>query len=189
MSASLSVSSQATSELVSMRAPVSREHAGTDEGLRLRWFTPPALAVPETVLATGVFDLLHVGHARFLQAARAAGRQLVVGVEDDERTRARKGDGRPFVAAAERCELVASLWAVDAVFVISGSPDIAPVPAYRDLLAQVAPARLAFTAGDPAAAGRRAVAEAIGAEVIEIPQVPGRSTTAIVESLSLSRLG
>jgi D-glycero-beta-D-manno-heptose 1-phosphate adenylyltransferase len=155
--------------------------------LRLRWFTSPPVAAPETVVATGVFDLLHVGHLRFLNAARAAGRRLVVGIEDDERTRARKGGGRPIVTAAERCELVAALRPVDAVFVISGPPELAPVPAYRDLLAQLAAARLAFTAGDPAAAGRRAVAAAIGAEVVEIPHVPGRSTTAVVASLSLSQ--
>jgi cytidyltransferase-like protein len=156
-------------------------------GLRLRWFTAPPVAVVETVVATGVFDLLHVGHLRFLRAARAAGQQLVVGIEDDERTRARKGWARPLVPAAERCELVASLRPVDAVFVISGPPELAPAPAYRDLLQQLAPARLAFTAGDPAAAGRRAVAAAIGAAVIEIPEVPGRSTSAIVASLPLSR--
>jgi D-glycero-beta-D-manno-heptose 1-phosphate adenylyltransferase len=177
-----------------MSAPVSvsPQASGYDlqlpEGLWLRWFTAPPLAAPETVVATGVFDLLHVGHVRFLRAARAAGRQLVVGVEDDDRTRARKGDGRPLQAVEERCELVASLWPVDAVFVISGSPDLAPVAAYRELLAQLAPARLAFTAGDPAAPGRRAVAEAIGAEVVEIPHVPDRSTTALVESLAPSRL-
>ena len=165
----------------------SARAGGEPQDLRLRWFTAPPVAGPETVIATGVFDLLHIGHLRFLRAARAAGQQLVVGVEDDERTRARKGCARPLVTAAERCELVASLRPVDAVFVISGPPELAPAPAYRDLLAPLAPARLAFTAGDPAAAGRRAVAAAIGAEVVEIPEVPGRSTTAIVVSLPLSR--
>jgi cytidyltransferase-like protein len=178
---------------VSMSVPMSASLRasgsgfGEPEDLRLRWFTAPPAPIPETVVATGVFDLLHVGHLRFLRAARAAGQQLVVGIEDDERTRARKGWARPLVTVAERCELVASLRPVDAVFVISGPPELAPAPAYRDLLAQLAPARLAFTAGDPAAAGRRAVAAAIGAEVVEIPEVPGHSTTAIVDVLALSR--
>jgi cytidyltransferase-like protein len=176
---------------MSLPLPASPAASGYDlhppAGLWLRWFTAPPLVGPETVVATGVFDLLHVGHVRFLRAARHAGRQLVVGVEDDERTRARKGEGRPFQGVEERCELVASLWPVDAVFAISGPPGLAPVPAYRELLAPLAPARLAFTAGDPAAAGRRAVAEAIGAEVVEIPHVPDRSTTALVASLALSQ--
>ncbi|HEX5191993.1 MAG TPA: adenylyltransferase/cytidyltransferase family protein [Solirubrobacteraceae bacterium] len=178
-----------------MSAPLSAspEASGYDlhtaDGLWLRWFTAPPLAGPETVVATGVFDLLHVGHVRFLRAARAAGRQLVVGIEDDERTRVRKGAGRPFQSVEERCELVASLWPVDAVFAISGSPEVAPIPGYRELLAPLAPARLAFTAGDPAAAGRRAVAAALGAGVVEIPYVPHRSTTAIIASLALSRSG
>ena len=176
-----------------MSVPMSANLRASQNGsrltdcLRLSWFTSPLVAAPEMVVATGVFDLLHVGHLRFLRAARAAGQQLVVGIEDDERTRARKGWARPLVTAAERCEMVASLRPVDAVFVISGPPELPPASAYRDLLAQLAPARLAFTAGDPAAAGRRAVAEAIGAEVIEIPEVAGRSTTAIVDVLELSR--
>lgn len=156
--------------------------------LRLQWFTAPPAATPKTVVATGVFDLLHVGHLRFLHAARAAGQMLLVGVEDDARTRARKGGGRPLVPVGERCELLASLRPVDGVFVISGPADLAPAVAYRDLLAQLAPARLAFTAGDPVAAGRRAVAAAIGADVVEIPHVAGRSTTAMLASVSLTRL-
>jgi cytidyltransferase-like protein len=153
--------------------------------LRLRWFTPPAPTAPRTVVVTGVFDLLHVGHLRFLHAARAAGERLVVGVEDDERTRARKGPGRPIVTAAERCELLAALKPVDAVFLISGSTGCSPAAAYRELLAQLEPAQLAYTAGDPAANGRRAVAAALGAGVIEVAPVPGRSTTVIVESFTV----
>ncbi len=152
--------------------------------LTLEWFTPPVAGGPGSVAATGVFDLLHVGHLRFLRAARAAGDRLVVGVEDDARTRARKGRARPLVPAAERCELLAALAPVDAVFLISGPVGLPPALAYRELLAQVAPSRLAFTAGDPAAAGRRAVAAALGCEVVEVAPVAGRSTTAIVESFS-----
>lgn len=150
--------------------------------LSLEWFTGPVPGGPGSVVATGVFDLLHIGHLRFLRAARAAGDRLMVGVEDDERTRARKGRGRPIVAAAERCELLAALEPVDGVFLISGPAQLPPASAYRDLLGALEPARLAFTAGDPAAPGRRAVAAAIGAGVIEVAPVLGRSTTAIVES-------
>jgi cytidyltransferase-like protein len=153
--------------------------------LSLHWFTPPAPTAPKTVVVTGVFDLLHVGHLRFLHAARAAGERLVVGVEDDQRTRARKGPGRPIVTAAERCELLAALEPVDAVFLISGPTGLSPAPAYQELLAQLGPAQLAYTAGDPAAPGRRAVAAALGAGVVEVAEVPGRSTTVIVESFTV----
>lgn len=67
------------------------------------------------VFANGCFDLLHVGHVRYLEAARALGDLLVVGVNSDEQARALKGEGRPFVNERERAELVASLRAVDLV--------------------------------------------------------------------------
>jgi cytidyltransferase-like protein len=165
-------------------AVAAPDAAGVDafDELSLQWLTPVPPAGPGTVVATGVFDILHVGHLRFLRAARAAGMRLVVGIEDDARTRARKGGARPIVPAAERGEMLAALDPVDAVFLISGPVALPPADAYARLLAQIGPSRLAFTAGDPAAAGRRTVAAALGCEVVEVAPVAGRSTTVIVES-------
>ncbi len=67
------------------------------------------------VLANGCFDLLHVGHVRYLEAARAHGDLLVVGVNSDAQARRLKGEGRPFLPERERAELVAALRAVDIV--------------------------------------------------------------------------
>jgi rfaE bifunctional protein nucleotidyltransferase chain/domain len=69
------------------------------------------------VLANGCFDLLHVGHVRYLQSARALGDALVVGVNSDASVRRLKGAGRPLMAEAERAEVVGALAAVDAVVV------------------------------------------------------------------------
>ena len=69
------------------------------------------------VLANGCFDLLHVGHVRYLQAARALGDVLVVGLNSDASVRRLKGPGRPVMPAAERAELVAAVSGVDAVVV------------------------------------------------------------------------
>jgi len=69
------------------------------------------------VLANGVFDLLHVGHARYLAAARALGERLVVAVNGDASAAALKGAGRPVVAAADRAALVAAMRGVDAVMI------------------------------------------------------------------------
>jgi rfaE bifunctional protein nucleotidyltransferase chain/domain len=69
------------------------------------------------VLANGCFDLLHVGHARYLADARTLGDLLIVGVNGDASVRRLKGPGRPLMPAAERAELVASLRAVDHVVV------------------------------------------------------------------------
>jgi len=74
-------------------------------------------------LANGCFDLLHVGHVRYLRAAKKLGGQLVVAINSDESVRALKGEGRPLMPAAERAEILASLADVDAV-VIFPEPDV-----------------------------------------------------------------
>jgi D-glycero-beta-D-manno-heptose 1-phosphate adenylyltransferase len=68
-------------------------------------------------LANGGFDLLHVGHVRYLQAAKALGGRLVVAINSDESVRALKGEGRPIMPAEERAEIVAALADVDAVVI------------------------------------------------------------------------
>jgi rfaE bifunctional protein nucleotidyltransferase chain/domain len=65
------------------------------------------------VLANGIFDLLHVGHVRYLTAARAAGRRLLVAVNSDASARRLKGAGRPLIPVEERLELIAALACVD----------------------------------------------------------------------------
>ncbi len=69
------------------------------------------------VFANGVFDLLHAGHVRYLQAARAEGDLLVVGINSDASTRKLKGDGRPILTERARAALVAALRSVDYVVV------------------------------------------------------------------------
>jgi len=69
------------------------------------------------VFANGCFDILHVGHVRYLEAARTLGDLLIVGVNGDAQVRALKGEGRPFVPERERAEVIASLRAVDYVTV------------------------------------------------------------------------
>jgi rfaE bifunctional protein nucleotidyltransferase chain/domain len=69
------------------------------------------------VLANGNFDLLHVGHVRYLRGAKALGGRLVVAINSDESVRALKGEGRPVMPAEERAEIVAALADVDAVVI------------------------------------------------------------------------
>ncbi|MGQ9630357.1 MAG: adenylyltransferase/cytidyltransferase family protein [bacterium] len=71
------------------------------------------------VLAGGCFDILHVGHVRYLQGAREAGDVLFVGVNSDASVRQLKGEGRPFVPEGERAEIIAALECVDYVFIFS----------------------------------------------------------------------
>jgi rfaE bifunctional protein nucleotidyltransferase chain/domain len=74
-------------------------------------------------LANGCFDLLHVGHVRYLQAARALGGKLIVAINSDRGVRALKGPGRPAMPELERAEIIAALASVDAV-VIFDEPDV-----------------------------------------------------------------
>ncbi len=96
----------------------------TDPRVKIREITELRSLVSEAqrngrrvVFANGCFDVIHVGHTRYLQGARAQGDMLVVGVNSDESVRALKGKGRPLQNAAERAEIVASFESVDYVLV------------------------------------------------------------------------
>ncbi|MFB9965340.1 adenylyltransferase/cytidyltransferase family protein [Sinosporangium siamense] len=150
--------------------------------LEPRWVLPYDRS--GAVVVTGVFDILHVGHVRFLRGVRDRGLPLVVGVEDDPRVRAWKGPTRPLHSAAERAEVLAALRFVDGVFIVTGPPELNLPDDYVTLLTPLRPGALAHTAGDPHAAGRAAAAHVLGAASWELDAVPGRSTTRIVESVT-----
>ena len=78
------------------------------------------------ILANGGFDLLHVGHVRYLQAAKKLGGRLVVAVNSDSSVRNLKGAGRPVIPEAERAEIMAALVCVDAVTIFD-EPDVRPL--------------------------------------------------------------
>ena len=83
-------------------------------------------------LANGCFDLLHVGHVRYLNAARGLGGKLIVAVNSDDSVRTLKGSGRPLMPEDERAEILAALTDVDAVVIFS-EPDV------RQLIREIAP--------------------------------------------------
>ncbi len=74
-------------------------------------------ASESVTLANGCFDLLHVGHVRYLHAAKQLGGRLIVAINSDESVRALKGEGRPLMPAEERAEILAALADVDAVVI------------------------------------------------------------------------
>lgn len=111
------------------------------------------------VLANGCFDLLHVGHVRYLDGARALGDVLFVGVNSDAAVARLKGPGRPLIPAAERAELLAALRAVDHVVVFDA--DTAD-----DLVARLRPhVHVKGTDYTTQSVPERATAGAIGTEV------------------------
>lgn len=161
---------------------------GTDEvaePLSALWFQRPE-ALERPVVVTGVFDVLHVGHVRFLRSIAERGLPLVVGIESDERVRAWKGPGRPVNPAEERAETIAALSCVAGSFVIEGPPTVADWAAYAELLRPLVPAALAFTAGDRYTQAKIRGADALGAQAWELPFTAGRSTTAALGRLAHS---
>ena len=118
------------------------------------WVEAEQRAGRTVALANGVFDLLHVGHLRYLEAAAGMADRLVVAVNDDDATRALKGEGRPVVPGAERAELLAGLTCVDRVCLVSEIDMVPTIEALRpdlqvkgtDYSAETVPERAAVEA-------------------------------------------
>ena len=130
------------------------------------------------VFTNGVFDLLHVGHVRYLTTARALGDALLVAINSDRTVRELKGPDRPVFNEAERAEILAALRVVDYVVVFD---DVSP----RSLIAELLPDVL-VKGGDynlDQIHGREEV-EAAGGKVISLPFFKGASTTALIEKMS-----
>ena len=129
------------------------------------------------VFTNGVFDLLHVGHVRYLTQARALGDVLVVAINSDRTVRELKGANRPVFDEAERAEILAALRVVDYVTIFD---DISP----RSLIAELLPDVL-VKGGDydlDQIHGREEV-EAAGGKVISLPFVEGSSTTTLIHKI------
>ena len=127
------------------------------------------------VVTNGVFDLLHPGHVRYLEHARALGDALIVGVNSDRSVRANKGPHRPVTPEGERAEILAALRPVDAVVIFDeDTPDAIIKAVQPDVLVKGA------DWAEDAVVGRDTV-EARGGRVVRVPVEAGYSTTAILE--------
>lgn len=125
----------------------------------------------------GCFDLLHPGHVSLLEAARAEGDALVVGINSDASVARLKGPERPVIPQAERAEVLLGLDAVDAVVIYDEPTPIDVIEALRpDVLVKGADWALDAIVG-------RAEVESWGGTVVRVPLVPGRSTTGILERI------
>jgi len=134
------------------------------------------------VFTNGVFDLLHPGHVRYLQAARAEGDALIVAVNADSSVRAIKGPSRPVVPEAERAEIIAALACVDAVVIFS---EDTPAEIIRRIQPDVL-VKGADWAADQIV-GRDTV-EARGGRVVRMPVEQGWSTSSIIQRVQQIRV-
>jgi rfaE bifunctional protein nucleotidyltransferase chain/domain len=133
------------------------------------------------VFTNGVFDLIHVGHIRYLTEARALGDCLIVAINSDRSVRQLKGESRPIFHERERAEILAALRMVDYVTIFD---DVSP----RTLIATLLPDVL-VKGGDyglDEIHGREEV-EGAGGSVISLPFIDGASTTSIIEKMKSTK--
>jgi len=144
-----------------------------------QWRQLARQAGQRVVVTNGCFDLLHVGHATYLEAARDRGDLLLVGVNGDKAVRELKGAGRPLNLEADRAALVAALGCVDAVSVFQETR------AVRFL--QLAQPDIYVKGGDYTLEtldqDERRVVEQAGGSIVLIPLVPDRSTTGLLAKM------
>jgi len=144
-----------------------------------RWRSAVRASGKKLVVTNGCFDVLHVGHVTYLEAARALGDLLLVGLNGDASVRALKGQGRPLNPEGDRAAVLAALQAVDAVCIF---PELDAL----HFLALAAPDIYVkggdYTIDTINQAERRFV-EGLGGQVIVLAGVPGKSTSALVGQL------
>ena len=129
------------------------------------------------VFTNGVFDLLHVGHLRYLAQARRLGDALLVGVNSDRSVRLIKGPDRPIVAESERAEVLEALACVDAVVIFDADTPAGLIDALQpDILVKGSDWAADAIVG-------RDIVEARGGRVVRIAIEPGHSTTKIVDTI------
>jgi rfaE bifunctional protein nucleotidyltransferase chain/domain len=128
------------------------------------------------VLANGNFDLLHVGHVRYLRGAKELGGKLIVAVNSDDSVRALKGEGRPIMPAEERAEIVAALADVDAVVIF---PELDVRALIREIRPDIQAKGTDYTA--ETVPERDAVAE-YGGRVAIVGDTKHHSTSEIIRS-------
>ena len=129
------------------------------------------------VFTNGVFDILHPGHVRYLQAARALGDALIVGLNADASVRRNKGSGRPINPQEERTEILEALECVDAVVLFDDDTPARIIKAIEpDILVKGA------DWAENAIVGRDTV-EARGGQVVRVPIEQGYSTTEIIRKI------
>jgi rfaE bifunctional protein nucleotidyltransferase chain/domain len=134
------------------------------------------------VLTGGCFDILHIGHVRFLSKAKKMGDYLVVFLEDDKKVRKLKGEKRPIFTQKERAEMLSSLKSADLIVLL---PMIENDSDYLNLIRKIKPDIIAVTENDPHIEKRKDQAKKIGVELKVISSIETLSTSKLAEILGV----
>lgn len=134
------------------------------------------------VLVGGFFDILHIGHIRFLEKSKKLGDVLFVLLESDEKAKQIKGKNRPINSQEDRAKILASLQSVDYVINL---PKMIKNEQYDKMVNQIKPAIIATTYGDQNIAHKKRQAKQINAKVVEvIERIQDQSTTRLIRQLA-----
>lgn len=133
------------------------------------------------VLVGGCFDILHLGHVRFLASTKKLG-TVIVALESDQTLTTHKGHLRPIHAQSERAEVLSALESVDYVILL---PYFATHTEYFELTNTISPETIAVTEGDPLLTNKQQQAAAVGAKITVIPKINTPSTTQLAKLLGL----
>ena len=134
------------------------------------------------VLAGGCFDILHIGHVRFLSEAKKMGNYLVVLLENDEKVKKLKGKNRPIFTQEIRAEMLSALNCVDLVVVL---PMMENDSDYMNLVTKIKPDIIAVTENDPNIDKKKGQAKKIRGELKVIPSVKTLSTSALAKIIGV----
>ena len=131
----------------------------------------------------GCFDVVHLGHIKFLQEAKRYANVLVVLLESDEKVRKLKGKNRPLVKAEERAKVLSSLVPVDYVVIL---PMTKSDSDYEKLVLQIHPSVIAVTEHDLLIVKKRSHATLVGAKLVIIPHINTHSTSSLAQMLGIN---
>jgi rfaE bifunctional protein nucleotidyltransferase chain/domain len=156
----------------------STSHKVADWEAAARWVKDRQSQDRKVVFTNGCFDLLHVGHVDYLEAARSLGDGLIVGVNTDASVaRLDKGSGRPFTPEADRARVLAACACVDRVVLFGEDTPLNLITLLApDILVKGGDYRLDEIVG-------REIVEARGGRVVALPFVPGYSTTGLIDRI------
>jgi rfaE bifunctional protein nucleotidyltransferase chain/domain len=162
----------------------STSHKVVDRQAAARWVQDLQGRGQKVVFTNGCFDLLHLGHVRYLEEACSLGDALIVGVNTDaSAARLNKGPGRPCTPEADRARVLAALACVDRVVLFDEDTPLILITALQpDILVKGGDYRLHDIVG-------REIVLARGGRVLALPFVPGYSTTALLERLRRTKPG
>ena len=142
----------------------------------------PRKSKDRVVLTGGCFDILHIGHVRFLSEAKAMGDYLVVLLESDRSVKKLKGENRPVFSQKERAEMLAALRSVELIVLL---PMMEKDSDYLNLVMKIKPDLIAVTEGDPLTEKKREQAKEVGGELKIVPLVKTFSTSELAKILGV----